>query len=292
MGRQRSPNRDKAFEIYKDHKGNITNREIADILEEDEKKVAVWKQRDKWNGETNVVQHKNKCCTTKNNNNKKTNKEEPKFEKDLEIKNSELTDRQRLFCVYYVKYRNKTKAYMRTYKCSYENACAHSYELWKNVEIKKEIDKRLEELRDNIKLDTQDIAQKYIDVAFADINDFLDFGTKETIVDNKATGRKKKVLFNYVDFKNDIDGSLVSEVKQSKEGVSIKLYDKLKALEWLGTHIDLLDTVTKERYKLEREKFEFEKSKVTEDTQQIEDDGFIEALKGTAAEDWKDDEED
>lgn len=62
MARVRSPNRDKAYEIYKEHDGEITNREIAKILNEDEKKIAVWKQRDKWN--SNVVQHKNKSSTT------------------------------------------------------------------------------------------------------------------------------------------------------------------------------------------------------------------------------------
>ena len=47
MARVRSPNRDKAYEIYKEHDGNITNREIASILNEDEKVIAVWKSRDK-----------------------------------------------------------------------------------------------------------------------------------------------------------------------------------------------------------------------------------------------------
>lgn len=61
MARVRSPNRDKAFEIYKEHGGNITNREIASMLDEDEKVIAVWKSRDKWN----VVQQSKKCCTTK-----------------------------------------------------------------------------------------------------------------------------------------------------------------------------------------------------------------------------------
>lgn len=61
MARQRSPNREKAFEIYKEHGGNITNREIAAILNEDEKAIAVWKGRDKWN----VVQQSKECCTTK-----------------------------------------------------------------------------------------------------------------------------------------------------------------------------------------------------------------------------------
>ncbi|MEH7511615.1 phage terminase small subunit [Gottfriedia acidiceleris] len=54
MARERNPNRDRALEIFKSHNGKITNREIAKQLEEDEKKVAVWKQRDKWN----VIQHK------------------------------------------------------------------------------------------------------------------------------------------------------------------------------------------------------------------------------------------
>jgi uncharacterized protein YjcR len=61
LARVRSPNRDKAYEIYKKHDGNITNREIASILNEDEKVIAVWKSRDKWN----VVQQSKKRCTTK-----------------------------------------------------------------------------------------------------------------------------------------------------------------------------------------------------------------------------------
>lgn len=62
MARARNPNRDKALEIYREHDGKITNREIAAILGEDEKVVAVWKGRDKWQ---NVVQQSKKSCTTK-----------------------------------------------------------------------------------------------------------------------------------------------------------------------------------------------------------------------------------
>lgn len=62
MPRGRSPNRDKAYEIYKQHGGKITNREIAARLDEDEKVIAVWKSRDKWNV---AQQKKKKCCTTK-----------------------------------------------------------------------------------------------------------------------------------------------------------------------------------------------------------------------------------
>ena len=60
MPRQRSPNRDRAFELYKEHGGDITNRAIAAMIGEDEKVVAVWKNRDKWN----VVQQSGESCTT------------------------------------------------------------------------------------------------------------------------------------------------------------------------------------------------------------------------------------
>ncbi|WP_280752906.1 MULTISPECIES: phage terminase small subunit [unclassified Paenibacillus] len=49
MARARDPNRDQAYQIWLNHGGNITNRQIAEQLGIDEKKVAVWKQRYKWN---------------------------------------------------------------------------------------------------------------------------------------------------------------------------------------------------------------------------------------------------
>lgn len=62
MPRERNPNRDKAYQIWLEHNGDITNRRIAEMLGENEKVVAVWKQRDKWNvvqqSKSKVVQQK------------------------------------------------------------------------------------------------------------------------------------------------------------------------------------------------------------------------------------------
>ncbi len=38
MARARDPNRDKAYNLWKEHSGEITNREIANQLDIDEKK--------------------------------------------------------------------------------------------------------------------------------------------------------------------------------------------------------------------------------------------------------------
>jgi uncharacterized protein YjcR len=62
MPRERNPNRDRAYQIWLEHNGNITNRQIAEMLGENEKVIAVWKQRDKWNV---VQQSPDESCTTK-----------------------------------------------------------------------------------------------------------------------------------------------------------------------------------------------------------------------------------
>lgn len=65
MARVRSPNRDKAFEIYKEHSGKIENRRIAEILQISEKTIGGWKCKDAWDNKVNGVLQKNKRSTPK-----------------------------------------------------------------------------------------------------------------------------------------------------------------------------------------------------------------------------------
>ncbi|WP_028982850.1 phage terminase small subunit [Sporolactobacillus terrae] len=61
MPRKRDPRRDEAFEMWKEHKGEITNREIAKQLNVPEKTISAWKSKDNWNG----VLHKKERSTPK-----------------------------------------------------------------------------------------------------------------------------------------------------------------------------------------------------------------------------------
>ena len=65
MPRQRSPNRDKAFEIYKEHGGNIENRRIAEMLDISEKTVGGWKCKDRWDDSLNGVLQSEERSTPK-----------------------------------------------------------------------------------------------------------------------------------------------------------------------------------------------------------------------------------
>ena len=70
MARIRDPARDKAKELYLNNK-DITNREIAKILQVDEKKIATWKIRDNWKNTTkkkSAVQQERECSTANKKN--------------------------------------------------------------------------------------------------------------------------------------------------------------------------------------------------------------------------------
>ena len=215
------------------------------------------------------------------------------------MKNTELTEKQRLFCLYYIRSFNATKAYQKAFGCSYQVAASNSWRMMENDGIKEEIHKLKKNRMSREMLDEHDIFQKYIDIAFADITDFVEFGQKEVQVmsmygpvevKDPKTGEKKPLMktVNAVMFREsvDVDGTLISEVKQGKDGASIKLADRMKALQWLSDHMDLATEEQRARIALLKAKSE------KGDTDEIADDGFLEALKGTAAEDWSDEESD
>lgn len=257
MPRARDPNRDKAFEIYKKHKGKIQNREISKLLNVPEKTVSGWKCKDKWNQKLNGVLRKN---TEYSESKKNVEKDVAVEEVNQVIENSELTDKQRLFCICYVRCFNATKAYQKAYKCSYETAVVAGPRLLGNVRIKNEIH-NLKQARLNREfLSEEDIFQKYMDIAFADITDYVSFGMEETPamsmhgpvrVENPKTGQKEilKETVNVIRFRESsvVDGTIISEIKQGRDGASIKLADRMKALQWLSDHMDLATEEQKAR---------------------------------------------
>ena len=48
MAKSRNPNRDKAFDLYKQHYGKITSKEIAVLLNEKVKNIEYWRIMDSW----------------------------------------------------------------------------------------------------------------------------------------------------------------------------------------------------------------------------------------------------
>lgn len=223
--------------------------EISKQLDLPEGTVRRWKSTYKWDNERS---DKDSERSDKNEHIKRDKEKAIADEVDQVIENPELTDKQRLFCCLYIRCFNATKAYQKTYGCSYETALTNGPALLGNTRIKEEIQRLKQNRLNREMLSEEDIFQKYMDIAFADITDYVEFGRETVlvmgpfgpiIVKDEETGKKieAKKEINVVRFKEsiEVDGTLITEIKQGKDGASIKLADRMKALQWISDHMDL-----------------------------------------------------
>lgn len=157
--------------------------------------------------------------------------------------NEELDEERQLFCIYYLKYHNQVKAYMKVKpEVTYASACVGANRWMKDSCIQDEIKRLKKEMLAEALLDPCDIVQKYIDIAFLD-NEELD-------------------------------------------GKAIKMADRIKALDWLSKHIGM--STAEQKAKIELIKAQTAKVTGEDEIEEIENDGFIDALNSSAGEDWED----
>lgn len=295
MPRAKNAKAEVALKLYKQ---GILLKDIAEQLDVPEGTVRSWKKRYDWD---NATLQKTECNVAKESaqKKKKVSKVQQAVAADTASvsENPDLTEKQRLFCLYYVRCFNATKAYQKAYGCSYETAGSNGYALLQNTAIIAEIN-RLKQSRLNRELlDEHDIFQKYMDIAFADITDFVEFGQEEEYVigqfglvqvEDPVTGKKAplKQKVNTVRFREsgNIDGTLITEVKNGKNGASIKLADRMKALEWLAEHMDIATEEQKARIAVL-------KMKSAGDEPEDIDTSYVDALKDLAAKVWTNEEE-
>ena len=245
----RNPNQkaEKARELYN---GGMKLVEIASQLDVPAGTVRRWKSTYHWGGEHQSERSEKK--SERSESKKSVTKKAVADEVKQIIQNTDLTDKQQLFCIHYIRCFNATKAYQKAYGCDYRTAQSNGYQLLTNTYIRDEIFRLKQERLNREFLSEADVFQKYMDIAFADVTDFLEFGTEEVPVmamygsvkiKDPDTGKEKQLtkIVNTVRFKDssDVDGSILSEVKQGKDGASIKLADRMKALQWLTDHMNL-----------------------------------------------------
>ncbi|PEW91874.1 terminase [Bacillus thuringiensis] len=269
MARQRSPDRDKAFEIYKTSKGEKPLIDIAAELNLKPSQIRKWKSQDKWDEQMNgnVTIAKRSVTNIKN----------PKTKEKLKeiLEDEELTEKERLFCLYYVKYFNGTQAAL---KAGYSKDGAHvqASRLLRRERVFSYIKELKGELVENVFVEALDVLKEYIKIAFADITNYVTFGQREvelepeerTSVDEEGNEVTEFItstrMMNFIDLAESdmVDGSIIAEVKQGRDGVSIKLADKMKALDKLAQYFDLVPDNFKKQIEQERHKMQMEVQKV------------------------------
>lgn len=229
---------------YKDRQKGMKYKDIAEKYGVSINTVKAWKSR-KWNKQPQVSEPPSKKVAHK--------KEKGCTQKELQpvIENDNLTEQQKMFCLFYLQHFNATKAYQQVYEVDYKTANANGSRLLVNASVKEELHRLKAELQQDTFVTTKDLVKEYIKQAFSDITDFTEFGSqtrveteldenmKPTPVLDPETGEPITYLTTFVALKDseDVDGTLIQEVKKGRDGVSVKLYDKQKAMNELMKYL-------------------------------------------------------
>lgn len=229
--------------------------------------VKSWKKRYGWNRKEGA--HKKKKVCTQNKGSAPASKEQISDGTRETLQNGELTPEQQIFCIYYSRTFNATQSYLKAYKCSYDAARAHGYELLQDVDVRTEIERLKELKRQQIMISENDIVELQMRIACADMGEYVQFGRTGVVLQESSM----------------TDTQLIQEVKEGKSGVSIKLSDRQKAIDWLTKYF-LMHPESKYKAEYERRRAEKEGG----ETQEFETDGFLEALKGETAETFRGDD--
>lgn len=188
-----------------------------------------------------------------------------------------LTEKQIKFCEVYVLNYNISIALR---KAGYESETSGAaYRIRQKPGCKRYIQWLKARMLHDTLINGEDIINQWVKIAFADMTDFVDI--------NKFGITLKPV--------REMDGQLVKSIKSGRDGVSIELYDKLKALDSLAKYTedmpkDYKQKIEERKIELMEQEFELKKSIYDMENKIEKDDGFVEALKQSAKIVWEQNE--
>lgn len=278
MAAKKNPLSEKAYKMYKQGMKFV---DIAAELDVPPGTVRRWKSTHGWDGE--------RSGSRSERSDKKRAEKKPIVDDGTKetLQNNDLTPEQQMFCIYYSRTFNAAQSYQKAYGCSYQTAMVNGCLLLRNTKVRAEIERLKELKRQQIVTGTEDIVELQMRIAFADIGNYLSFGREDVQImgpfgpikdpETKEYITKEVNVIRLADSES-VDTQIIQEVKQGKDGVSIKLADKQKAFDWLTKYF-LMHPESKYRAEYEKRKAEKEGGGTTE----YESDGFMEALQGDVA---------
>lgn len=171
-----------------------------------------------------------------------------------------LTDKQRRFCEEYLIDLNAKQAAIRA-GYSEKTAAAQAARLLIKVNVQSHISKLQERQSKRTEITADRVLEELAAIAFSDRSHF------------SQVNNKQHVIFTPTEKLSESERRSIASIIEGKNGIEVKSYDKLRALELIGKHIGMFGT------------------KDRADEEMIEDDGFLDALNGSAADDWSDGDE-
>lgn len=162
-----------------------------------------------------------------------------------------LNNKQLRFIDEYMLDMNATRSYKAVYSCKNDNvARACSSRLIANANVKQEIERRKKELNDKYKMTSEDILKTIAKMIKPNQTEFsqikeeeveyyeLDEVTKKPI---KKTKKIKVVDVTETDKLTEDQKIAISGIEQTKYGIKVSLYDKIRLIELYGKMTGMLD---------------------------------------------------
>lgn len=252
MARKRDPARDEAKRMWLESGKKLPLKDIAAKLGKPPSQVRKWKSLDGW--DSSSTRRVNKKKRSKGNVTNEQKERSYSYITEELADNGELTDKQKMFCLYYLQRFNATWAYMKAYGVNYATASVNGSRLLGNAKVQTQLTELKKSVASDLHLTVVDIAREYAKQAFADIGDYLSFKTTDMpiwerlyrkngpFIDNNGhydyvevtdpnTGEPAMHTKHEVRFKDQsmVDTSLIKSIKTDKGEVNLELYDKQKA---------------------------------------------------------------
>lgn len=232
MARIRDPARDKAKELWLEAGGENAPKgilkEIAEKLNVSEGTIRGWKAKDKWSDfNKNETERSVKNMERSNENNKKKLQLE---ESDFEyVDDDGLTDKQRLFCHYYMQSFN---AYQAAIKAGYSEKSAYQigYQLLQKTSVKAYLKNLKEQQKSELFISQEWVLNRHAQIANSNINDYI---TPDGTLKKNTDGTLIKKIIVKIS-RSEFEGSY----KESST-VSIELEDRKESLKFLTKYLGL-----------------------------------------------------
>ena len=151
-----------------------------------------------------------------------------------------LTPKQMRFVDEYMVDFNATQAAIRA---GYKAKTAHviGAENLRKPKIAEEIARRQKDLQKRTEVSQDRVVKELARIAFANIADYIHVETQTRTKDDGTEVTYQTVMFNETQELSADQRAALAVVKQSVNGVELKLHDKIKALELLGRHIGMFN---------------------------------------------------
>ncbi len=138
-----------------------------------------------------------------------------------------MTEAQKVFCDEYLVDLNATKAYKVAYpRVKQRTAEVNGNKLLSNTEVKEYIEKAIEERKKRTEVTQDMVIDELKAIAFSNATSFVNIKNGVVLIDD-TNGLDKNI-------KKTIVG-----IKEGRNGIEVKMADKMQALEMLGRHLGM-----------------------------------------------------